>query len=109
MQSNDVHVVTGAYGFSGKYIAKRLLEAGCRVRTLTNSIGRENPFGDRVKAYPFNFQDKDKMIESLQGGTVLYNNYWVRFNYTDHASWYCQLFCVNLIKGQIGPHLTYRV
>ena len=23
--------------------------------------------------------------------------------------WYCQLFCVNLIKGQIGPHLSYRI
>jgi hypothetical protein len=22
---------------------------------------------------------------------------------------YCQLFCVNLIKGQIGPHLSYRI
>ena len=86
MQSDNVHVVTGAYGFSGKYIAKRLLEAGHQVRTLTNSTGRENPFGDKVKACPFNFDDKDKMIKSLQGGTVLYNNYWVRFNYTDHTS-----------------------
>lgn len=86
MQSDNVHVVTGAYGFSGKYIAKRLLDAGHQVRTVTNSIGRDNPFGDRVKAYPFNFDDKNKMIESLQGGTVLYNNYWVRFNYADHTS-----------------------
>ena len=86
MQSDNVHVVTGAYGFSGKYIARRLLEAGHQVRTLTNSIGRENPFGDKVRAYPFNFDNKDNMIKSLQGGTVLYNNYWVRFNYTDHTS-----------------------
>ena len=86
MQSDNVHVVTGAYGFSGKYIAKRLLEAGHQVRTLTNSIGRENPFGDKLTAYAFNFDDKDKMIKSLQGGTVLYNNYWVRFNYADHTS-----------------------
>jgi len=86
MESDNVHVVTGAYGFSGKYIAKRLLEAGHQVRTLTNSIGRENPFGERVKAYPFCFADKEKMVQALKGGTVLYNNYWVRFNYTDHTS-----------------------
>ena len=86
MQSDNVHVVTGAYGFSGKYIARRLLESGHQVRTLTNSVGRENPFGDNIKAYPFNFDVKDKMIKSLEGGSVLYNNYWVRFNYTDHTS-----------------------
>jgi uncharacterized protein YbjT (DUF2867 family) len=86
MQPDNVHVVTGAYGFSGKYIAKRLLEAGHQVRTLTNSIARENPFGEKVRAYPFNFDDKNKMIKTLQGGTVLYNNYWVRFNYSDHTA-----------------------
>ena len=35
--------VTGAFGYSGRYIAKRLLEAGHRVITLTNSFRRENP------------------------------------------------------------------
>ena len=52
MQSDNIHVVTGAYGFPGKYIARRLLEAGHQVRTLTNSIGRDNPFGDKVLACP---------------------------------------------------------
>jgi NADH dehydrogenase len=31
----DTYVVTGAFGYSGKYIAKRLLEQGHAVRTLT--------------------------------------------------------------------------
>lgn len=26
-----------------------------------------------------------------------------------HKTRYCQLFCVNLIKRQIGPHLSYRI
>ena len=46
------HVVTGAFGYSGRYITQRLLDAGVEVRTLTNSPGRENPFGGRVKADP---------------------------------------------------------
>ena len=29
------HVVTGAFGYTGKYIARRLLEAGSKVTTLT--------------------------------------------------------------------------
>ncbi len=77
----DVHVVTGAYGFSGKYIARRLLDAGCEVRTLTNSPNRPNPFGGRVKAVPFHFEEPEELAESLAGATVLYNTYWVRFNH----------------------------
>ena len=52
---SELHVVTGAFGYSGKYITARLLEAGVRVRTLTNSLQRTNPFGDKVEARPFNF------------------------------------------------------
>ncbi len=81
MGSPDTHVVTGAFGFSGKYIAERLLAAGQRVRTLTNSGGRENPFEGRVPASPYRFDDREKLIESLWGASVLYNNYWVRFNH----------------------------
>jgi len=78
---SDFHVVTGAFGYSGKYIATRLLDAGQRVRTLTNSIHRDNPFGARVEVYPFNFDDPDQLTETLRGATVLYNTYWVRFNH----------------------------
>jgi uncharacterized protein YbjT (DUF2867 family) len=81
MQAGNVHVVTGAFGFSGKYIAKRLLDTGCEVLTLTNSPDRGNPFEGKIKAYPFNFDKPEKLIESLRGASVLYNNYWVRFNY----------------------------
>ena len=75
-----VHVVTGAFGYSGKYIAARLLEAGERVRTLTNSLHRANPFGDKVEVQSFNFDNPTALIESLRGATVLYNTYWIRFN-----------------------------
>lgn len=78
-----MHVVTGAYGYSGKYIARRLLFLGYRVCTLTNSFTRMNPFGDEVKAHPFNFDNPDKLIDSLRGASVLYNTYWVRFNHKD--------------------------
>jgi len=82
MAIRELHVVTGAFGYSGKYIAKRLLDAGHRVRTLTNSLHRPHPFGDRVEARPFDFQNPSKLVESLEGAAVLYNTYWVRY---DHA------------------------
>jgi uncharacterized protein YbjT (DUF2867 family) len=81
MSAQELHVVTGAFGYSGKYIAARLLQAGHRVRTLTNSAGRPNPFGDRVEARPFHFAVKAKLVESLRGAAVFYNTYWVRFNH----------------------------
>ncbi len=82
MTSTKNHAVTGAFGYSGKYIAKRLLDKGVTVRTLTNSLHRENPFGDRIKAYPLVFDDYSRLVESMRGVEVLYNTYWVRFNHT---------------------------
>jgi NADH dehydrogenase len=78
----ELHAVTGAFGYSGRYIARRLLQAGHRVITLTNSHGRGDPFAGEIQAYPFNFDDADKLTESLRGVKVLYNTYWVRFNHT---------------------------
>jgi len=61
------YVVTGAFGFSGKYIARRLLDQGYRVHVLTNSPGRANPFGDRVTASPFRFDDPGLLAAELDG------------------------------------------
>ena len=36
-----LHAVTGAFGYSGKYIARRLLDLGKEVITLTNSLERK--------------------------------------------------------------------
>jgi nucleoside-diphosphate-sugar epimerase len=77
----ELHAVTGAFGYSGKYIAQRLLDAGKEVITLTNSLDRPNPFGERVRAYPFHFDDPAALTASLRGVSTLYNTYWVRFNY----------------------------
>ena len=81
MSSPPIHAVTGAYGYSGKHIARRLLDQGLTVRTLTNSLRRANPFGDRIRAFPFNFDQPGELTESLRGVSVLYNTYWVRYNH----------------------------
>ena len=81
MKNDHVHAVTGAFGYSGKYIAQRLLAEGQRVITLTNSLQRRNPFGERVRAVPLDFDQPAKLTESLRGVSVLYNTYWVRFNH----------------------------
>jgi NADH dehydrogenase len=81
MPDPSIHAVTGAFGYSGKYIAQRLLAAGHTVITLTNSTDRANDFGGRLPVYPFHFDRPDELARSLAGVEVLYNTYWVRFNH----------------------------
>lgn len=81
MSHDNLHAVTGAFGYSGKYIARRLLAEGRSVMTLTNSPDRRNPFGDRLRIRPFHFDAPDELAASLRGVSVLYNTYWVRFNH----------------------------
>jgi NADH dehydrogenase len=57
------------------------LSAGHEVITLTNTRNRENLFEGRVRALPIHFHDPAKLASALQGVSVLYNTYWVRFNY----------------------------
>ncbi len=91
----DTYVVTGAFGYSGKYIAMRLLEQGHTVRTLTNSTRRANPFGGRIKALPFRFDDPRALAAALEGAGVLINTYWVRF---DHRHFTHSLAVENTLK-----------
>ncbi len=84
MSQAEVHVVTGAFGYSGRFIARRLLEAGREVRTLTNSDRREHPFGQAVRVFPLRFE-LESLLPALRGADVLYNTYWVRFNHADFS------------------------
>ena len=73
--------VTGAFGYSGKYITQRLLAAGHEVLTLTNSAQRANPFGDTVRTALFHFDQPELLADSLRGVDGLINTYWVRFDH----------------------------
>jgi len=81
MNNTAIHAVTGAFGYSGRYIAARLLTEGRQVITLTNSAPRNDPFTNRVHAFPLSFEEPEKLAQSLADVEVLYNTYWVRFNH----------------------------
>lgn len=76
-------VVTGAFGYTGRYVTHRLLERGDEVRTLTGRPMADSPFGDRVPAVPFRFDDPGALAESLKDADALVNTYWVRFEHGD--------------------------
>jgi uncharacterized protein YbjT (DUF2867 family) len=79
--TRDLAVVTGAFGYTGKYLTQRLLSAGKRVRTITGHPSRANGFGNQVEIAPMDFGDPGGLVQSLRGASVLYNSYWVRFNH----------------------------
>ena len=79
MPHPDTAIVTGAFSYTGKYIARRLLDAGVRVKTLTGHPDRRDPFGGQVEVSPLDFGDSDGLRRSMRGADVLYNTYWVRF------------------------------
>jgi len=94
--SKELHVVTGAFGYSGRWIAKELLSRGRRVRTLTNAIGRDDPFDGQVEVHAIDFTDHDSLVYSLKGAKVLYNTYWVR--YKDQKGGYAHNLAVENIR-----------
>ena len=71
-------VVTGAFSYSGRAIAKALIDRGRTVRTVTGHPERSvgNP---GIEVRPLDFDDQLGLVESLRGATTLYNTYWVRF------------------------------
>ena len=81
MTARSLHAVTGAFGYSGRVIAEKLLSQSKRVVTLTNSPHKPNPFGNRIEVAPFHFDAPEKLEESLREVDVLYNTYWIRFNH----------------------------
>jgi uncharacterized protein YbjT (DUF2867 family) len=74
-------VVTGAFGYTGRAIARRLLAQERRVRTLTNHPQRPGTEDVKVDVAPLQFTDRAALVESLRGADVLYNTYWVRFRH----------------------------
>jgi nucleoside-diphosphate-sugar epimerase len=71
-------VVTGAFSYSGRAIARALIDNGRTVRTLTGhpERGLENP---DIEVRPLDFDDQLGLVESLRGARTLFNTYWVRF------------------------------
>ena len=75
----DLDVVTGAFSFTGRFIARRLMTQERRIKTLTNHPQRPGTGDITAEVAPLQFTDREALVESLRGADVLYNTYWVRF------------------------------
>lgn len=72
-------IVTGSFGYIGKYITQKLISSGKQVKTITTHPDKPNPFGKDVKAYQYNFDNPELLVSILKGCETLFNTYWVRF------------------------------
>ena len=70
--------MTGAFSYSGRFVAQQLLERGRGVRTLTNHPRPDDPLATRIPSYPLDFSDSAALVTALTGTDTLYNTYWVR-------------------------------
>jgi uncharacterized protein YbjT (DUF2867 family) len=75
----ELDVVTGAFGYTGARIARRLLAKGRSVRTLTNHPDAGDASLSVIEVAPLDFDDPAALRRSLEGAEVLYNTYWIRF------------------------------
>ncbi len=74
-------VVTGAFGYTGRFIARRLMAEERPLKTLTNHSERPGAEDIKAEVAPLQFKDRDALVDSLRGADVLYNTYWVRFHH----------------------------
>ena len=81
MDDRGFDVVTGAFSFTGRFIARRLLAQERRLKTLTNHPQRNGAEDITAEVAPLQFTDREALVESLRGADVLYNTYWVRFRH----------------------------
>jgi uncharacterized protein YbjT (DUF2867 family) len=80
VQDGPFDVVTGAFSFTGRFIARRLMSQERGIKTLTNHANRAGAEDIKAEVAPLQFGDRDALVESMRGGDVLYNTYWVRFH-----------------------------
>ena len=77
--SGKFDVVTGAFGYTGKHIASKLLDSGHQVKTITRHVQQSHVLEDRVHILPY-FDRSTELTESLIGVDTVYNTHWTRFN-----------------------------
>jgi len=75
----DLAVVTGAFSYTGGFVAEKLLRDGFPVRTLSRRDDPSSPLHGRVDVAELQFRDEAALVESLRGAGTLYNTYWIRY------------------------------
>jgi NADH dehydrogenase len=79
MVDKQLDAITGAFGFTGRALAERLLADGHDLVTLSRRSGDGDPLSDRLRVEPFDTDRPDRLAASLAGVDTLFNTFWIRF------------------------------
>ena len=74
----SLDAVTGAFSYTGRFVAPRLLARGRTVRTLTNHPNPRSPLAGQIEVLPLDFEQPARLVDALRGADTLYNTYWIR-------------------------------
>src|SRR5438552_17820710 len=77
--SPNASAVTGAFSYTGAYVARALLDRGDRVIALSRRPDPGHPLSGRVQFARLQFEDAGALATALEGVRTLYNTYWIRF------------------------------
>lgn len=80
IKPGNFSVVTGAFGYSGRFIARELRARGIAVKTLVSHRHLVPAATDSIAVEPLDFLSAEALAERIRGADVFYNTYWVRFN-----------------------------
>lgn len=73
--------LTGAFSYTGRYIARKLIENGIVFKAITNHP-RSLLFPDvTIPVSPLQFTNSELMVEAMAGSDVFINTYWIRYPY----------------------------
>jgi NADH dehydrogenase len=72
-------VVTGAFSYSGSYVARELIARGWRVRTLTARRPPSTAPAEAIEVAPLDFADPDGLARAMDGAALFVNTYWIRY------------------------------
>lgn len=93
------NLITGAFSFSGRFIAEELLTLGDSVETMTGHPNINDPHYKQIKIKEFRFDDFDALVESFKGIDTFYNSYWIRYPYKGMTWRQAVINCGKLFKA----------
>jgi uncharacterized protein YbjT (DUF2867 family) len=79
MDTKGKVAVTGAFGFTGRAIARQLVDQGRDLITMTRRVEHADPLARSIESVKLDFGRPSGLTAAFAGVDTLFNTYWIRF------------------------------